>query len=119
MIPAADQSLPDTHIPVADPEDLQEPSVAPGLSSFSKASASAALNPFSNQAAYSKAVSDGTSTEHNIQSSAGPGKRDTQVSQSQPILLDVQKECFSRMLLLPEMITDHLPETYLAAVQQL
>ena len=41
------------------------------------------------------------------------------VWQRQPILLDVQKECFSRLLLLPEILTDHLPDTYLAAVQQL
>lgn len=52
-------------------------------------------------------------------SAAEGGEEVQKVWQAQPILLDVQKECFSRLLLLPEILTDHLPDTYLAAVQQL
>lgn len=36
-----------------------------------------------------------------------------------PRLLEVPKEAFSRLLLLPDMLSDHLPDSYLAVLQRL
>lgn len=121
MIPPADQpSSQDTHIPVACPNDHQEPSrfISPQSdtdpqtdSSQPSPSTAADVHGAFHRIGF---AGDGTADCSNAQA-----KSRQAVWQSQPMLLDVQKECFSRMLLLPEMITDHLPETYLAAVQQL
>ena len=104
MLPAAGQSpSQDTHVPVANPDNAQHPEVQdshmPSVQSPDQASVSAAA-----------------SVEQDEEKA---GEEEPRVWQSQPILLDVQKECFSRLLLLPEILTDHLPDTYLAAVQQL
>lgn len=121
MIPPADQpSSQDTHIPVANPNDHEEPvqhtdsqpHMHPGTDS-AQCSADAAGD---EGASYHRIGFGGSGEmDHGVPTS----KMGQTAGQAQPILLDVQKECFSRLLLLPEMITDHLPETYLAAVQQL
>ena len=104
MLPAPNQ-LPsqDPHVPVANPNNAHHPEAKDahmsGVQSAHQASASAAAGADQNE---------GMAEEE-----------EPKVWQSQPILLDVQKECFSRLLLLPEILTDHLPDTYLAAVQQL
>lgn len=104
MLPAPNQSPSrDTYVPVANPDNAQHPEVQDthmsGVQSPDQASASAAAS---------------------VEQDEGKAEEDEpKVWQSQPILLDVQKECFSRLLLLPEILTDHLPDTYLAAVQQL
>lgn len=103
MLPAADQAPShNAQVPVADPDTAQHPedTHTSGVQSAAEASPPATAGAL-----------------------PGEGKADEaeeqRVWQSQPILLDVQKECFSRLLLLPEILTDHLPDTYLAAVQQL
>lgn len=104
MLPAPDQwPSQDTHVPVTNPDNAQHPedkdTHMSGVQSADQASVSAAA---------SADQDEGKAEEE-----------EPRVWQSQPILLDVQKECFSRLLLLPEILTDHLPDTYLAAVQQL
>ena len=104
MLPAPEQSpSQDTHVPVANPDSAQHPEEEDihmsGRQSADQASVSAAAS----------AVQDEGMAE----------EEEPREWQSQPMLLDVQKECFSRLLLLPEILTDHLPDTYLAAVQQL
>ena len=100
MLPAPDQ-LPsqDAHVPVANPDHAQHPEEDTHMSGVQSA-----------------AVPATTSGEEDEGRAEGEEPR---MWQGQPILLDVQKECFSRLLLLPEILTDHLPDTYLAAVQQL
>lgn len=116
MIPPADQpSSQDTHIPVADPDNHQEPATDSNAHRHPQTD--------SNQPSSSSTAAEDNGSFHRIgfvsSEDAEHAKPAQNVLQPQPILLDVKKECFSRMLLLPEMITDHLPETYLAAVQQL
>lgn len=107
MLPAPDQEpSQDAHVPVADPDDAQHPEEAQAdMSGMNSATASAVS---ATQAAETATESDRIAVDE-----------EQRVWQSQPILLDVQKECFSRLLLLPEILTDHLPDTYLAVVQQL
>ena len=115
MLPPSDQSSSeDAHVPVADPDTAQHPEDHPSSSSgtglppaAAAASASAASHPVAASASAGSRAATGT--EEEVQ----------KLWQAQPILLDVQKECFSRLLLLPEILVDHLPDTYLAAVQQL
>ena len=104
MLPAPEKSaLHDAHVSVADPDLAQHPEDLQPLDRLAAADASSA----------STAQSEGAQYE-------GRAEEDEQKEwQAQPILLDVQKECFSRLLLLPEILVDHLPDTYLAAVQQL
>lgn len=114
MLPPPEQpSLQDAHIAVADPDDAQHPEDFPSSLSVLQqhaASISSALREEQQQQQQPPA---------HVVSAAEGGEEVQKVWQAQPILLDVQKECFSRLLLLPEILTDHLPDTYLAAVQQL
>lgn len=118
MIPPADQpSSQDAHVPVANPDDHQEPSEGADPSSHSHPQTDSSPPCLSTAAGGNGSFHRiGFVDDENANKSEEHAKKGWQ---PQPILLDVQKECFSRMLLLPEMITDHLPETYLAAVQQL
>ena len=117
MLPPPDQSSSeDAHVPVTNPDKAQHPEDHPSSSSGSAlpstaaaASASAGNHSAAAPASAGSHAVTGTSAEEEVQ----------QLWQAQPILLDVQKECFSRLLLLPEILVDHLPDTYLAAVQQL
>lgn len=118
MIPPADQpSSQDAHVPVANPDDHQEPSEDSDPSSHTKPQTDSSPPTLG-------IAAGGNGSFHRIgfvddENADGVEAQAKKGWQPQPILLDVQKECFSRMLLLPDMITDHLPETYLAAVQQL
>ncbi|KAL0036871.1 hypothetical protein WJX77_003190 [Trebouxia sp. C0004] len=107
MLPPPEQpSSQDAHIAVADPDDAQHPEESPSSSLV-----------FQQHAASVPSEQHQSSVDA---VSAAEGSEEVQkVWQAQPILLDVQKECFSRLLLLPELLMDHLPDTYLAAVQQL
>jgi len=114
MVPPPEQpSCQDAHIAVANPDDAQHPEdnhpptphTGPLPSAQDSAGAVAACGQTDPSAGYESGSRK-----------AGGAQTDWQ---RQPILLDVQKECFSRLLLLPEILMDHLPDTYLAAVQQL
>lgn len=109
MLPAPDQ-LPsqDAHVPVADPDTARHPEEAQADMSGMHSAAASAVSGTQAQDSAPDLDRDGTAVDE-----------EQRVWQRQPILLDVQKECFSRLLLLPEILTDHLPDTYLAAVQQL
>ncbi len=115
MLPPPEQpSSQDAHIAVADPDDAQHPEDSPSSSSVFQqhaASVPSALQEEEQQQQQQSSV--------DAVSAAEGGEEVQKVWQAQPILLDVQKECFSRLLLLPEILMDHLPDTYLAAVQQL
>ena len=124
MLPAPDQSsAKDAHVAVADPETAQHPEdntlagiypaadLSSGPESAGSLPASASDSPAAAQAP--------EEAEQDAEEAEEAEEADRKVWQAQPILLDVQKECFSRLLLLPEILTDHLPDTYLAAVQQL
>jgi hypothetical protein len=114
MLPPPEQpSSQDAHIAVADPDDAQHPEDTPSSSSvFQQHAQHAASEPSALQGEQQHSSADAVS--------AAEGREEVQkVWQAQPILLDVQKDCFSRLLLLPEILMDHLPDTYLAAVQQL
>ena len=121
MLPAPDQSSArDAHVAVADPDTAHHPEdstladVQPAADLSSGPQSAAALSASaSGSSAAAKAPEDGE------QDAEAAEEAEQRVWQAQPILLDVQKECFSRLLLLPEILTDHLPDTYLAAVQQL
>ncbi len=111
MLPPPEQpSSQDAHIAVADPDDAQHPEDS--LSSSSVFQQHAASVPSALQEEQQQSSADAVSA-------AEGGEEVRKVWQAQPILLDVRKECFSRLLLLPEILMDHLPDTYLAAVQQL
>ena len=115
MLPAPEKSASqDAHVAVADPDNAQHPedSHMPDVQSAADDATSASAS-----ASASASVSD----EH-LRAEHGVGKAEKEeprIWQTQPILLDVHKECFPRLLLLPEILVDHLPDTYLAAVQQL
>ena len=103
MLPAPEQSpSQNMHVPVANPDNAHHPEEEDTMSGGQSA----------DQASVSAAASA-------VQDEGMAEEEEPREWQSQPILLDVQKECFSRLLLLPEILTDHLPDTYLAAVQQL
>lgn len=103
MLPAPDQSpSQDAHVPVANPDNAQHPEEDTHMSGI--------------QSAHQASLPAATSAEEDKDKAE---EEEPRMWQGQPILLDVQKECFSRLLLLPEILADHLPDTYLAAVQQL
>lgn len=103
MLPAPDHSpSQDVHVPVANPDNAQHPEADSHMSGVRSAD---------------QASVRGTASAEQDEDKAE--EEEPRMWQGQPILLDVQKECFSRLLLLPEILTDHLPDTYLAAVQQL
>lgn len=103
MLPAPDQSpSQNAHVAVANPDNAQHPEEDTHTSGV--------------QSAHQASV---PGTAGAAQDECKAEEEEARMWQGQPILLDVQKECFSRLLLLPEILTDHLPDTYLAAVQQL
>ena len=119
MLPAPDQpSSQDAHVAVADPDDAQHPEDGPSSASMSASQQSPHVQP----TAGALSASEGRqpqSLADAVPATEGDEEAVQKDWQVQPMLLDVQKECFSRLLLLPEILTDHLPDTYLAAVQQL
>lgn len=115
MLPPPDQpSSHDAHVAVADPDDARHPEENP--SSCPHSQSPAHVHSSAGAQSASEEAESGQSTAAAVPASEQEEQKEWQ---AQPILLDVQKECFSRMLLLPEILVDHLPDTYLAAVQQL
>ena len=113
MLPPPEQpSSQDAHIAVADPDDAQHPEDSPSSSSVFQQHAASAPSAVQEEQQQQQSSA-------NAVSAAEGGEEVQKVWQGQPIFLDVQKERFSRLLLLPEILMDHLPDTYLAAVQQL
>ena len=114
--PPGEASSRDAHVAVANPDDAQHPediqTPAPRPGPRSAAQDATGAMPTGEQARQREPIAACNPASLR----AAGGQTDWQ---AQPILLDVQKECFSRLLLLPEILVDHLPDTYLAAVQQL
>ena len=112
MVPPPNQpSSQDAHIAVADPDDASHPEDNPSSPSDAQSPAAGAVSA-------SEPAAQGQPPAA-AEIASDKAEEEPKEWQAQPILLDVQKECFSRLLLLPEILTDHLPDTYLAAVQQL
>lgn len=147
MLPSPEQaSSENAQIPVADPDKAKHPEDA--SSSLSSAAHRPEADPASSSVTHQSCTAAATSGSagkqeqqsgvlpddlssaaaatapaselSHEQAGAAAAEQDVQkLWRKQPILLDVQKECFSRLLLLPEILVDHLPDTYLAAVQRL
>ena len=62
------------------------------------------------------AAAEGQRAEHN---SAAGGDARRGPARSPPAVLDVDRRVFARILLSPDTLADHLPDTYLAYLQQL
>lgn len=119
MLPAPDQpSSQDAHVAVADPDDAQHPKDGPSSTSMSTSKQSPHVQPTASALSTAEGQQPQSSADA-VAATEGDEEAVQKDWQAQPMLLDVQKECFSRLLLLPEIFTDHLPDTYLAAVQQL
>lgn len=61
----------------------------------------------------------GTGSQSPATAAAGAGDDDAKHKPKAPALLDVDRRVFGRILLSPDSLSDHLPDTYLTYLRQL
>ena len=69
--------------------------------------------------AQGEAVSVGRALEQVEAAEGGDGGPPPAAPPAAPVVADAERSSFERLLLLPDMMNDHLPDAYLAAIQQL
>lgn len=81
------------------------------------------LDPLPAEAPASQSETSWQALSSKLQAIVAPPPKDAeeqcQALPQPPRLLEVPKEAFSRLLLLPDMLSDHLPDSYLAVLQRL